>query len=319
MGGTAGIKAWAGAALVGAALSGCVPVPEAAPPPPPPPPPTAAPETSPSPDARGDRLVEETTRYYAGLQRSLLARGLLRTERAPSDAPFDARDLTESFVRVALFDEYDSASRQRATPSPLRRFAAPVRLALRFDARVPTSRRALAERELTAYARRLSEATRHPVGLGTPPNFHVLVLTEPGRRAAAPLLRELVPGISAGAVRTVTNMPGSINCLVLAFTPPGAETYTQAVAVIRAEHPDLLFRGCIHEEVAQGLGLANDSPAARPSIFNDDEEFGLLTEHDELLLRILYDPRLRPGMGAAEARPVVRGIAEELLAGPGPS
>ena len=63
----------------------------------------------------------------------------------------------------------------------------------------------------------------------------------------------------------------------------------------------------------QGLGLANDSPQARPSIFNDDEEFGLLTRHDELLLRILYDSRLSPGMTEEEARPVVEIIAAELL------
>ena len=32
------------------------------------------------------------------------------------------------------------------------------------------------------------------------------------------------------------------------------------------------------------MGLANDSPEARPSIFNDDEEYALLTGHDEMLL-----------------------------------
>ena len=47
-----------------------------------------------------------------------------------------------------------------------------------------------------------------------------------------------------------------------------------AVAIVRGEHPDLMRLSCIHEELAQGLGLANDSPYARPSVFNDDEEFG---------------------------------------------
>ncbi len=83
--------------------------------------------------------------------------------------------------------------------------------------------------------------------------------------------------------------------------------------MIRAEHPDLLRLSCLHEEIAQGLGLANDSPLARPSIFNDDEEFGLLTTHDEYLLKMLYDPRIRPGMTAEEAIPVARTIANELL------
>ena len=61
--------------------------------------------------------------------------------------------------------------------------------------------------------------------------------------------------------------------------------------------------------------LTLDSPAARPSIFNDDEEFGLLTTHDELLLQMLYDPRLTPGMTAAEAAPIARVIAREYMEG----
>ena len=87
------------------------------------------------------------------------------------------------------------------------------------------------------------------------------------------------------------------------------------MAVIRSELPQRMFQSCVHEELAQGMGLANDSPRARPSIFNDDEEFAYLTRHDELLLRILYDPRLVPGMTEAEARPVVQTIATELLGG----
>jgi hypothetical protein len=89
----------------------------------------------------------------------------------------------------------------------------------------------------------------------------------------------------------------------------------QAVAVIRAEHPDLMRLSCIHEELAQGLGLANDSPRARPSVFNDDEEFALLTRMDEILLKILYDRRLRPGMTESEARPIVEVIAAEIMGG----
>ena len=67
-------------------------------------------------------------------------------------------------------------------------------------------------------------------------------------------------------------------------------------------------RSCVHEELAQGLGLANDSPYARPSIFNDDDEFALLTAHDEILLRLLYHPDLTPGMTPDQARPIVARI-----------
>ena len=62
--------------------------------------------------------------------------------------------------------------------------------------------------------------------------------------------------------------------------------------------------------VAKLSGIS-DSPGARPSIFNDDEEFALLTRHDELLLQMLYDPRLTPGLTADAARPTVRKLAAE--------
>ncbi|MCP4818328.1 MAG: DUF2927 domain-containing protein, partial [Shimia sp.] len=62
---------------------------------------------------------------------------------------------------------------------------------------------------------------------------------------------------------------------------------------------------------AQGLGLPNDDPKARPSIFNDDDEFALLTTHDEMLLHMLYDQRLSAGMTVDEARPIIYILARE--------
>jgi len=141
------------------------------------------------------------------------------------------------------------------------------------------------------------------------------VVDEDERRRIGPELDRLVPGIDPAAQQTIAAIPRSTFCLVLAFSRGNSSTYTNAVAVIRSEHPDRLRSSCVHEELAQGMGLANDSPAARPSIFNDDEEFAFLTQQDELMLRILYDRRLRPGMTEAEARPIVETIVAELLGG----
>jgi hypothetical protein len=256
--------------------------------------------------------------HYERVQRELLAQGLLRRDGG-ADARFTAEDLAETFIRVALYDEYVARGGQlvaRTAESRLRRWGGPVRMQIAFGPSVPEARRAADRGAVLDYGRRLSRATGLPIRLAeADPNFHVLVLSEDERRAAAPLLRSLVPGISDTAVRTITGMPRSTFCLVFAFSEGPSPAYTRAVAVIRAEHPDLLRLSCIHEELAQAMGLANDSPDARPSIFNDDEEFGLLTPHDELLLRILYDPRLRPGMTPAEARPIVEAIAAELVPG----
>jgi hypothetical protein len=139
-------------------------------------------------------------------------------------------------------------------------------------------------------------------------------LGEDDRRTYGEELRTLIPNISEATLRAFVNLPRDQLCVVIGTFAPGGSGYIKAVAMIRAEHPSLMRSACIHEELAQGMGLANDSPGARPSIFNDDEEFALLTTHDELLLKMLYDPRLQTGMAPATAAPIARQIAREYLA-----
>ncbi len=126
-----------------------------------------------------------------------------------------------------------------------------------------------------------------------------------------------MPSLGQATINEITNLPRFNFCSVYSVSEAGnPNVYVSAIAIIRTEHPDLLRRSCVHEEVAQGLGLPNDSPTARPSIFNDDEEFALLTTHDEMLLGMLYNPRLTPGMTPDQARPILRGLADGLLGGP---
>ena len=291
------------AAGLALAVTGCAEPPGVPPDPPPGPQITAA--------------SAEMRAHFARVESNLKGQGLLRTDGGTEDAPFVARQLVDNFIRIALYDEYVTTLGglyQRETKSRLRRWEEPVRFDLEIGAAVPAAQARRDRAALADYVSRLSRIARHPMRVtGGEANFHVLILTEDERRAIGPRLAELVPGIGRGAIRTIETMPVSTFCLVYAFSEASAPTYSKAVAVIRAEHPDALRLSCIHEEIAQGLGLANDSPAARPSIFNDDEEFGLLTGHDELLLRILYDSRLSPGMTEEEARPIVELIAAELL------
>ena len=187
---------------------------------------------------------------------------------------------------------------QRQTPARLRRWEQPVRLQAHFGPSVSPEQRAEDRSVLSTYATRLARVTGHPITtVNSGGNFHVLYLDRDAQTSAGDLVRRLVPGVGAETIAEIEAMPRSTFCAVYAFSQTGGRpVYVSAIAVIRDEHPSLLRRSCVHEEVAQGLGLPNDSPAARPSIFNDDEEFALLTRHDELLLRILYDRRLEPGL-----------------------
>lgn len=269
------------------------------------------------PSARSQQVARDLEKVQA----SLLVQGLLRTDGGGPDTPFNARMLVRDFIRIALYDEYTPVGGsmvQRSTASHLRRWDGPVRINLEFGPSVPLARQEEDRQAVAAFVARLARITNHPISMvsaAAEANYHVLVLSEDEREASAARLRALLPGIGAGPVRTITGLNSGTFCLVFAFSEGADYRYARAVAVVRAEHPDLMRMACYHEEITQGLGLANDSPAARPSIFNDDEEFALLTRHDELLLRMLYDPRLQPGMTEAEARPIAEVIAAELLGG----
>ncbi len=284
-----------------------------------PPPPAPAPAPEP-PQRSADSLALE--RYYGRIESSLVSQGLLRTDGGGRDTPWDAEDLTRNFLRIATFEEYNTLGEQivqRQTESRIHRWETPVRLEVEFGETVSPVKQLKDTDAVRTLARRLAVATGHPIraveGGG---NFHILIVNEDERRALEPRLRELVPSITDSAVNTITALPRTSYCLVLAVTPRGDGVYTRAVAVIRGEHPDLLRLSCLHEEIAQGLGLSNDSPLARPSIFNDDEEFALLTSQDEAMLAILYDERLDPGMTGDESAPIVEEIAAEITGdGPG--
>ena len=278
--------------------------------------PVSAPAPEPEPVISAESAV--LAAYYQRLQDRLLAQGLIRTDGGGPDTPFTDRMLAQNFVRIALFDEYvahGGTLRAQATISRLRRWEQPIRMSVEFGASVPRAQRQKDFAAIEGYADRLSAVTGVPIRQsGYNPNYVVLVLNELDRQGYETRLRELLPGIDENSIRTVIDLPKDQLCIVIGTFGADGVRYDKAVALIRGEHPDLLRLSCIHEELAQGMGLANDSPRARPSIFNDDEEFGLLTTQDELMLRMLYDPRLTPGMTAAEAAPIARVIAKELMA-----
>lgn len=279
----------------------------------------AAPEETPKPKPRGPSATSRAlAEYYQRLEDDLVEEGLLRTDGGGEDTPYTDEMLARNFIRIALYDEYRSDGidlMPEVTESRLRRWTKPVRLSVEFGESVGEDDRAVYRDAIKDYSQRLSRLTGLPILTGSSePNYHVLVLSEDDRRDYGDRLRQLIPGISPESVRAFQTSDRSTLCLVLAFSQQNRPTYSRAIALIRAEHPPLLREACIHEELAQGLGLANDSPAARPSIFNDDEEFALLTKQDEQMLQILYDPRLEPGMTPEEAEPIVQEIASELVA-----
>lgn len=262
--------------------------------------------------------------YYTRVQEELLTQGLLRTDGGGPDTPFTDTILARNFERIALAEEYKRGAGLQPSDGRLgriKKWQGPVRIGAVFGNRVPQDVQRKDRAQLGAYARKLARVSGHAISYSeATPNFHVLVMGADDKDQLRAELNRIAPGMEPSSMAIFTNLPRSIHCLVVAFADsPTGNAYKLAVALVRSEHPDLMRRACYHEELAQGLGLANDDQNARPSIFNDDEEFALLTTHDELLLKILYDPRLTPGMTANQARPIVTERAAVLTGGAGPS
>lgn len=266
--------------------------------------------------ATADPLQTPLGSYYQELERRLVGEGRLRQDRAGH--AIEPAGLAESFMEIAMRSEYRLSGGgliRSGHTAPLRRWEQPVRIAVSFGPSVPHAQQVQDRSVVNTVASRLARASGHSVRtVGSGANFHVLVLSDAERAGIGPHLRQLVPGISNAAVGAVRRMSRNTFCMVIAL--PAADPrqgYASAVAIVRAEHPPRMRRSCIEEELAQGMGLSNDSRDAWPSIFNDDEEFGVLTRHDELLLRLLYSRQLTTGMSARDVADRLPSLCAQVL------
>lgn len=138
----------------------------------------------------------------------------------------------------------------------------------------------------------------HPEGVPGAPDITFMLLP-PEAMLAMPGRIRAVPGAAClGNVQRVK--PG--------FGRYGEErpVIRRAVVAIRADVEGELLRRCVVEETTRVMGL-----------FDHDDRSGRLTEREALFLRVLYDPRLEPGMTREQAAPVVRAILDEMVGGAG--
>jgi hypothetical protein len=251
--------------------------------------------------------------YFDELQLKLRATGKLRTVAVADDAPYGAADLAQNFERVALHMESDvtvPGGESNWVVRPLRRWVRPIRYSVFGSATTEQDRAGIAE-----LMERISGLTGLDITEAeTDVNFFILITTPDERDEFQSEIAEINASV-AETFKVWRRSPTLICFGSILLTRENRGQIVGAIVSIGSETRNLMREACIHEEIAQSMGLTNDHPKARPSIFNDDEEFALLTEHDEKLLQLLYDPRLEPGMMAAEAMPIVQRIAGELVPG----
>ncbi len=116
------------------------------------------------------------------------------------------------------------------------------------------------------------------------------------------------PNIDQKAVREAAAAGG---CYFMSWKKPESRI-VKAIVVVNVERDPALVNSCLLEELTQLLGLPNDSDTMRPSIFSDRDNLLELSPHDAILVRTLYDPRMKAGLPRAEALGVARTIISEL-------
>ncbi len=243
----------------------------------------------------------------------------MRAERAPPDAPYTNEDLARNFERIVFYSEFtlrEGALVPEERETALTKWRKPIRYQIVGDAVTEADRQTYA-----ALARRLANVTGLDIREAAPreeDNLLILILSRTARRQAADFLEQAAGGnASDGLVYRLRTDDYTIPCAATVGSATRDPAIVQGLILIKAETSGLLRRSCAHEEFAQVLGPGNDFSEARPSIFNDDGEFALLTEHDEYILRVLYDDRLEPGMTRDEAMPIAREIIDEIRPGVG--
>ncbi|WP_208995079.1 DUF2927 domain-containing protein [Roseibium hamelinense] len=102
-------------------------------------------------------------------------------------------------------------------------------------------------------------------------------------------------------------VPG--RCLVRVVS--GRRGIKRSAAVIVSDEGEFLFRRCLVEEVLQGLGPMNDDEALLHSVFNDRSRHSRFTVFDQIILNMLYDPRVEPGMSSKQIENLLPIIARD--------
>lgn len=242
---------------------------------------------------------------WAAYERFAVAEGLHRMERNPADAPFTEEDLQRNFQHIAFGVE--AMLDQEAREVPLRRWSGPV--IYRVEGEGVTQQDRAAIRAFMARMETLSglEVREGRKGM----NFLIFILD---RRDRSELTR-MFASLDGSGAEFLSEFIGQSDdahpCRGTITSSDEAEIGFAAV-LIKDETVGRLRQTCIEEEISQSFGLTNDHPEVRPSLFNDDQEFALLTEHDAALLQMLYHPILRPGMRREEAEPLLPDVLDDL-------
>lgn len=203
--------------------------------------------------------------------------------------------LQQAFIEVALHNEYATGEQ------PVRKWVQPVKVWLEHHTDQPEQHTVLTR----YHFQHLSKITGHPINfakLRQEANFIVVF-------SHLQLWRNDIALVSGNLSIKPPNDAACMFGLELDERKAIKKAWVVIPVDYAQEHRQLL--SCIVEETTQAMGLPSDSDKVFPSIFNDHTPESLLTGLDALLLKMLYQPAIKPGMRATQVKPILANILQK--------
>ena len=235
-----------------------------------------------------------------GLWFGLLFACLAAAVAAHEDASWKSPQfLVDGFVELAL--KHDYSTRQ----NPVRKWTSPVRYFIVHGVGDKDLHREL----IDAHFRHLAEITGlsiQPVDTRAAANFLVILASE------AALDSEVPRHFGSGPMSRNTMLFRHGQCLATFATERrGRIVRATTMIPVDAARARADLASCVVEELTHAMGLGNDTVQPLPSIFSRKFNGAFLSGLDHLVLKMLYDPRVKPGMNEKTALPVLKAIAAE--------
>jgi hypothetical protein len=205
--------------------------------------------------------------------------------------------IEQSFVNIALKNEYVQLTQ------PVHKWLVPIRVQLIY--RAPQD--PLYAQLINMHLQHLTMITGHDIALEDDPKKANIKVILSNQELWTTDIQQYMGKQSLTHVN---------NAVCMASLSLGKhDVINHAVVIIPVDQARMHRKlvSCIVEEITQVLGLPNDSDSVYPSIFNDHTPDDLLTGLDGLLLKLLYQPKLKAGMSEQQVRPIIRRIIAQWM------
>ena len=226
--------------------------------------------------------------------------GEIAQRRAEQRTAFTDAEITFGFFRIAFGAELNLAGRI----DRIRKFHGPVRVY--GDNRAKPDRR----RQLAAIVADIRSRVAHlDIAITANREAANVVVRLVRNRDIRRTIREYFGRDQADRIQSSLDP----QCLS-GFRKDDAFRIENANVILPADAGEFVFYDCAYEELLQALGPINDDSSVPWTMFNDNVQLGFFGIYDQFLLNILYHPRIRAGMTAAEVRAVLPAVLPAVRA-----